>query len=384
MEQVFQKGLANANWHRYFLYARRVKTLRHHDERSRSRTFVISSTAFIQILSYLPRDYRHLLPAAHTIVWKACTTARTIHHLLPFLSPTLRSLTLSISSSDREETSQALLSLAAHQELKLSALSILAGCNTEVEEAIATFLSHQKEVVDLTLPLVSGGGPLVQELLRSSPLRSFSGALRFASTPDIEPFFSSFIANHSQLQSLDLRFSDSQRDEGPALPFEIIRPLLQCRALRCLKLLSRRIQLEQSDIEEMGAAWRSLEKLELRRLSRYHEDGSPSSWLAVFAEAFPPGLQTLSLDFVHDDNPTLDDGRAAFPSLKTLNIGCWTVTPRQLQSTSEYLAWLCPEGVTIQSEGSWQNKDQWREVQNLVDMAHRFRVAGRRQAVCGR
>lgn len=190
----------------------------------------------------------------------------------------------------------------------------------------------------------------------------------------------------SHLESISFDFT-SHRDNNwmDSVYFEAFRPLLSCRNLSHVEIRhDRPIDLQESDIEDIGKAWPNLTYFSLEALwGAIQEDnpsldgdtslGMPIDRLAVFPTHLPR-LEHLGLHFDRKNWLTSDlKPQTSFSHLSTLSVGTSAV-PGLFEDVADFLFRLCPPDFKIMcNKHQLKSKDvqAWwwveREFQSLVD-----------------
>lgn len=334
----------------------------------------------LQIFLFLPSNQRYILPAVHSVKWEL-TDIQSARHMLAFLSPSTRNLSLTTICNDDHTIANGLLGLSALQEVRLTRifLRLYKPVEERVDKALATFFSKHQDVVELEIYQIPGQGGAAHQILHLPHLRRFRASLEFDSAPDLEFFLQSFASTSSCIQILQLRFKvKSNPKEKPRVPFKNICHILQCTNLEVLRLVGFLVELQEDDIRIMGQIWRGLEYLGLQVAHKGHE-GIPVAWLFNFTETFPSTLRRLAITLnMTQAIPVLAGPTSVFPSLRTLDIasGKPPVGRALKQELAGFLARICPKGVELHSNQLLpeSNIQEWSEVKRLMNHVHEGRV----------
>lgn len=198
-----------------------------------------------------------------------------------------------------------------------------------------------------------------------------------------------------QEDSLNL-FSDGGHG-GKGITFACLRPLLSCTELLRLDLgMDYPLNHNESEVMEMGAAWRYMESLDLGsdpsfQAIRNQALGTSLMLLPGFAKAFPQ-LRCLGLYLSGKQPPQIKvDGRMPH-RLRRLDLLDVRLSPipgglEKLEEVAVLLAGICPQASICAESSDWRDAvildeeekldDQprqasWEEVDKLMKMISRF------------
>ncbi|KAG8876407.1 hypothetical protein FRB97_004181 [Tulasnella sp. 331] len=352
----FANSLYGVDWRRFNGYAQRIRHLDYCDTEKRQGVSAIPSPQlFADIFLHRPMSDGALLPNLTKVEW-SCKVSQSLSHLLPFLSPTVKTLHLTLDANINESCADLLKSLT-RRGVSLSHFTL---CIREYDEtlldSLPTFLASQTELTVARLPPCSatrevvgvlGRLPMLKEYVTwdfvayRAPMDSDIGMqfdweagryehleeLSFTTTSlakasaivekrcspylrtlmitcrstleigAVRDFTTTLAATYPNITAIHiLLFSDSASPQPEALSFNDIRPLLKCTALSTLRLgHNLPMSYTQDDVAEMGAAWPRMRSLQLCEDPTSREGtGQPLQTVLAFARAFTK-LETLAL-----------------------------------------------------------------------------------------
>lgn len=311
---------------------------------------------FADIFLHRPTSDGTLLPYLTKVEW-SCKVSQSLSHLLPFLSPSVNTLHLTLDSNECNEACAVLLKSLTRRGVSLSHFTLcIRDYDETLLESLPAFLASQTELIVARLPPCSATRDVVDVLGRLPMLKEYVTWAFVAFAPPMDSdmgmqfnweagrfehleelsFTTTSLAKASAIvekrcspylrtlmvtcrSTLDigavrqftttlataypnitavhiLLFSDGESSQPEALSFNDIRPLLQCTALSTLRVgHNLPLTYMQADVAEMGAAWPRMRTLQLCEDPTSRDgSGQPLQTVLAFARAFA-NLETLAL-----------------------------------------------------------------------------------------
>ncbi|KAG8943931.1 hypothetical protein FRC04_002419 [Tulasnella sp. 424] len=351
--------IESQNWERFQHYARRVHRLSLND----------GDTGWIQS-SHEPSPQQvwstpalerpgidPLLPNIQEISWTVIHEMANLPHILPFISSSLKALTITLYLTDAEAEDTACRvfdTLAEFTGLELENLTFecYGGQIDAVVEQFVSFLKgqHKLKVFRITHDSYDESRATQDMLFPNLPtgLRELKASVEFYEESD-------YITRiHTILQRLPdlrvLRLVLTSNGSGNLSDFGSLSPFLQNPNLEELTLwVSEEIHLNRSDIHALGRMLPNMARFHLRlHYTALPAVGVPVAWLVDFAKAFPK-LQalTLRLDNIGPSLPL--PGTANEEQVNTFNptafrildVGGSVLSEGDVPSMAEFLGLLC-------------------------------------------
>lgn len=361
-------NVADADWGRFREYACRIRSLKFDENDAifgKEESFIAFSS--VQALAFVHPFGPSLLPNLQQIFW-CCTRDDTVLCILPFVSPSLRTLELDIEWAVSGQSFQRLLRSLVHRTPNLEHFQLSTDhAVAEINDTLAQWLSSVPALRTVTLPqffhtpeiLASLGRLAKLEELKTDWLYTntdyfergttllfpngsypalrtlhFHSSLALAtklfkttgpisqvkevcfSTRKCYPskvlkgFLSAVARGCPQLEVLLLNFASviNQDNAEGSLTLDDLRPCLSLIHLRELKVAyDCSFILRDDDVWEMARAWKTLRVLRLCSDPDYSlvHEGTPITILKTFSGAFP-NLGYLSLYFHEEDVPQFE------------------------------------------------------------------------------
>lgn len=296
-------------------------------------------------------------------------------HLSPFLSPSLRNLSLSSTGGDDEDEALArtLCRLAedtAASGIRLTHLSLVwSGFHTAtLEPAVVSYLQAQPGLVSLSLSDIPAAGPIGRELAKPE-LRELTLLVTLRSGDELHSLLSLLPEHSPHLASIHLSLLNSGSDN---ISLPDIKPILRLTQLK--KVLidgDRPLELHEADMAKMGAAWPFLEHLRLSPTSTT----LPISIIPKLAKECSPTLTLLDFDASFHDISSVDIAEIRpFPSLRRLLLGHAEAPGGDgAAQAAELLSKLCPHAqlsIIVRPNGGWSDiLDRVKTLRSLQEHA---------------
>ncbi|KAG8931883.1 hypothetical protein FRC01_000652, partial [Tulasnella sp. 417] len=342
-----------------------------------------------------------LLPNIRTIIWKLSTGTANLHRVLLFIPPSLKSLTLDLPASAREEgdsVRQLFDGLMASPELDLETFKFTKPeVGARMVERLSSFLERQPNLKVLVISTDPYLEPRVsQERLfptLPSGLRELRADVEFHDKTEYIARIQTISQRLPNLRVLKLVLSSI--GSWDLSNFESLSPFLQNRNLEELTLyISTAIHLDTRDIHALGKALPRITRLDLR----LHYNVWPAlkiqaSSLMDFAKAFP-NLRVLTTDISSTDisctdiplaslegNESAEPEAPKFLNLRVLNVGTSSLSEDDVVRMAEFLAKVCADPLLeIEYDGkkndSGDSVRPWRDVEAMVELIRRPNLGG--------
>ncbi|KAG8913922.1 hypothetical protein FRC01_004319 [Tulasnella sp. 417] len=394
----FTNGLANADWDKFWSYAERVRAVTVVDRTGGSvQSCHLNPLLFLHTSSgtLTCNGARPLLPQLTRLTFH-CYHPDGTTIVLPLIGPSLRHLSMTLfktSPYTSKIASTTFSTLTSMQSLlRLDSLEVVIPrsgpipteparqAQAVLDRSIAKLLESQKDLQSLRLTPFRPNSPLNQAFVHLSLLRSLVITYILEGHRGSLTESLSSIASCTCLERLFIR--TEERELGDPLSFFDIRPLLACRQLALFDISHlHALNLDHSDVVEMGKAWSQMESLLL------WTDDFPIRLLPSFAASFSSRLRCLGLPLDLEDMETIDPltqlpPGAKFTGLTTLHIGETWVKEDQLETFAKLLGSICSPGVKVWSgqrpyDSDGQRTDgarQYRQVNVFLDKFFRTNV----------
>ncbi|KAG8883771.1 hypothetical protein FRB98_002813 [Tulasnella sp. 332] len=421
----FASELSDVDWERFGRYSGYIRYINYaQSDRYRGHHGLPSSRALADILLHRPSSDGSMFPNLTEVHWRVFT-GNALMNLLLFLVPTVTNLQI-LCKGPLEDACITVLKVLAPRSILLLELRIAMELYTQAFlEGLPSVLANQCQLIRLGLPhhsasqqvvtalaalpsleeysLLSlieyqapreigmdfdweqGAFPALKTLALVKPLadaaRVMSGPHRpqlsslyvfsqdFSHNTDVGDLCSSLSNSQPRLTLLALNlYSDPEamdHSSSQAIPFDLIRPLLQCTTLREFYIRSNMaMAYNDEDIESMAGAWPNLKTLALCADPASDVGlitGQPLRSIGNFIQSFHM-LRSLSiyLNTLGDEVEPKGSLDSTQPRLSVLNLGTSPIpsnsTAPVILSASAYLAALLENEGEIRSERSGSHK----------------------------
>lgn len=392
---------SHSSWERFQYYAPRVRCVNHKDYPSHAIKYGAQSRLFAELPTlvgpYRPEN-EPLLPNVQAIGWTIAEDIALVPRILPFISPSLKALTLEIYASDSEEDGdhvrQFLDGVTASPELELESFNIdKPGIGAKFMKRLLTFLERQQNLkvfgmrCDPYLEPRAAQGMLFPNL--PTGLREFGADVEFDDKNEYTALIQTILQRLTNIRVLKLVLTSL--GSWDLSDFESLSPFLQNPNLEELTLyVSTAIQLNTSDIHALGKALPHMVRLNIR----LHYNARPALIIQVtslmdLAKAFPD-LQSLTAHISCAEIPLAPRPRDAkaelegstLSKLRVLDVGRSSLLEKDVARMAEFLASLRLDplleieydGKGKESEGSVR---LWRDVEAMVKLLQRSNSGGK-------
>ncbi|KAG8991372.1 hypothetical protein FRB93_002834 [Tulasnella sp. JGI-2019a] len=371
----FETDLFEADWERFNRYTSYTRYIRFDDKDTfQGQLGLPSQHLFADAYLHRPPSDGPIFPNLNAIEWIS-GDARSLTHILSFLTPSITSLNISCESPDictkllrtlgprRVSLSHLTLAIPDYDEAFLKHLTpILSSQTCLVSASLPSYLAAHDVVAALgQLPHLKeytlcdnrslrgmkfnwppGSFASLEKLSLVAPLSDVGEVMgeEYQSRLQSLDITCETPVEHGQLQSLSTKLSTSlphltslslflySKDFiKDCLPFHSLLPLLQCRALSTLVIgHTTPLIYTEGDIKMMGEAWPCMDRLRLCADPVYPESelpGQPLGSISLFARYFP-NLALLGIYINTFDIPFESSMPARFRVLDVLDIGTST------------------------------------------------------------
>lgn len=393
-EWSFTRSTPRQNWERFQYYARRIRHLGNDDlsvrTRKRDAQYLLLSELPVLIAAERPGN-EPLLPMVQAISWSVSLNVASLQLVFPFISPSLKLLTLNLGVLDPRANGDLVRQffdrLAAFPELRLERVNFIKyDAEVSIMKPLSYFLKHQNDLKVLEL---SGGKYLeprvVQAVLfQNLPvgLREITTEVEFHNKTDYMGLIQTIVQRLPRLQVLKL-FLTSLGSWAPS-NFENLSPFLQNPNLEELTLWGfGEIQLNTGDIYALGRAFAHMKRLNLRRAySTRSAVQMQASSLADFARAFP-NLRTLTLHIPSMDislpHRSTNDEVQVHPfnsTFKLLDVGASPLAQEDVPRMVDFLGMLCRHPLfEIKCAQTNTAARAWKETEELIKRANSVSIS---------
>ncbi|KAG8996390.1 hypothetical protein FRB94_008370 [Tulasnella sp. JGI-2019a] len=380
----FKSDLSHVDWKRFSQYTGYIHSIDYNQSRVfRHRRSLPSRGIFAEILLYRPASDGSMFPNLTEVNW-ASNDGKGLLILLLFLVPSLTCLQITCNGSTEDACSK-VLSVLEPRGIRLSELWM--GLRTPSQaflDRLAPVIASQKDLIRVGLPPYTATREVVKALGQlplledyeswgfaeyQAPLQlgmdfewedgsfsslktlAFSTSLAVATEimtsihqprlhqlsfetrelcqhPQLRDLCSSISNAQSSITTLNLELFAEAVSPGPtrAIPFDAIRPLLQCAALTQLRVESDlAMEYGDEDIATMASAWPNLQRLALCAdpTSRVGlAIGQPLQSVSKFVQSFcvleqlSLYIKALTVDVIHEVSSDVRE-----PRLNVLDFG---------------------------------------------------------------
>lgn len=446
--QDFSGNLGDANWNRFHAYAKRVRTLSFnesdpiHDE---EETF-ISNTA-IALAALVHRFSNSFLPNLQTLEWEFSRT-NTLMSIIPFVPAGLKNLWLTIGEDVSAIPAQQLLLCLADRTPELQVFTLTTQLPvSSLDHALQRWIPGVPDLQEVFLPrrflspgivktlgalprltrvnidwdvvqeldahgtafkFEEGAFPALKDLDFDSPIAAAAdlikssqrfqqltdlciGCLRSSNTSDFERLMVSIASTCPGMEGLCFQLSSDRTIPTQPIPFDIIRHLFPCKKLRVL-IISHDwpMDLRQSDIEELGGAWPTLQRLRLCKdpYKDWRPEGSgvPVDLLSIVPIHLPV-LTDLGIYLREGVAPRFDGNlnpEVQFKLLTRLDVGLSAIPGGERAPIAFFLASLLPVEAELAygrspwtvagADGEIWDATSWDEVEKIFEHASRAKA----------
>ncbi|KAG8911283.1 hypothetical protein FRC01_005798, partial [Tulasnella sp. 417] len=392
----FTEKPSRRNWERFQVYASRVrrldvKDLVGHTFKYGARSLLLAKLPTLIASECLENE--PLLPNVQAISWAVLGDIANLPLILPFISPSLKSLTLDVYASDSEEEGdpvrQLFDGLTASPGLNLESFNFeKPELGARIVKRLVSFLERQPNLKGFGLSSDPYLEPrTIQGMLFSNlptGLRELNVEVEFHDKNEYVALIQTILKRLPDLRVLELVLT-SHPDSWNLSDFKSLSPLLQNTNLEELTLyVSEEIHFDTRDIYALGKALPHMAQLDLRlHYSSLPALKIPASSLIDFAIAFP-NLRVLTTDISCTDIPLapLEGDKSAEPdapnlsNLRILNVGTSSLSQDDVTRMAKFLATLGP-GPLLEIEYDGKKNDSedsvrpWRDVEAMVKLIRR-------------
>ncbi|KAG8916018.1 hypothetical protein FRC01_003435 [Tulasnella sp. 417] len=389
------------DWERFQAYATRVRRLDFkdfgkHTSKYRNRSLPLAEIP--TLIAAKDLEDEPLLPNVKAITWSVVADIANLPRILPFISPSLKSLAFDVYTSEFEEdgdpTRQLFDGLTASPGLDLESFNFeKPEIGAEIVKRLLSFLERQPKLKVFGLSSDPYLEPrTVQSMLFSqlpTGLRELSADVEFHDESEYTALIQTILKRLPDLRVLKLVLT-SHHDSWNLSDFKSFSPLLQNPNLEEMTLyVSGDIHLDTRDIYALGKALPLMTQFDLR----LHYSSLPAlkiqaSSLMDFAKAFP-NLRVLTTDISCTDIPlaSIEGDKSAEPdapnlsNLRILNVGASSLSQDDVTRMAKFLAMLGP-GPLLEIEYDGKKKDSgdsvrpWRDVEAMLKLIRRPNLGG--------
>ncbi|KAG8910058.1 hypothetical protein FRC01_006568, partial [Tulasnella sp. 417] len=397
----FTEKPSRQNWDRFQAYASRVRRLDVKDLVGDTFKYGVRSLLLAELPTLIASERLEnepLLPNVQAISWAVLGDIANLPRILPFISPSLKSLTFDVYAPDSEEDGDLVLQLfdglTASSGLDLESFNFeKPDLGAEIVKRLLSFLEHQPNLKVFGLSSDPYLEPrTVQSMLFSqlpTGLRQLSADGEFHDKSEYTALIQAILQRLPDLRVLKLVLP-GHHDPWNLSNFKSLSPLLQNPNLEELTLyVSGDIHFDTRDIYALGKALPHMAHFDLR----LHYSSLPAlkiqaSSLMDFAKAFP-NLRVLTTDISCTDIPlaSIERDKSAEPdapnlsNLRILNVGASSLSQDDVTRMAQSLAMLGPSPLLeIEYDGKKKDSEDsvppWRDVEAMVKLIQRPNLGG--------
>ncbi|KAG8937881.1 hypothetical protein FRC00_011677 [Tulasnella sp. 408] len=365
------------NWERFDHYARRIRLLSHYDQLSYVLSRFPRVIRGVELSIEFPErsGINSLLPNIQEITWSMACDIANLPLVLPFISRSLKALTLNLTAGKSEAGVDIVChffdTLIAFAGLELETFKF-ASHPLEVKDAtqLLSFLKSQRNIKVLEVssdPYVEPT-PVQDILFPNFPqsLHELSVNVEFEGQSDYNDRIQTILQRLPNLRVLELVLTSN--GSWNLSNFEGLAPLLQNPDLEELSLwVAEDINLNHTDIHTLGRALPKITSLNLRLFyTGLPAVGMPASSLMDFAKAFS-NLETLYLQITEIDvslplpSPGNEGRVCPFnpATFRSLHVGNSLLSQKDVPCMAEFLRMLCRHPLfDLEHDGedkAWEN-----------------------------
>ncbi|KAG8914023.1 hypothetical protein FRC01_004254, partial [Tulasnella sp. 417] len=389
------------DWERFQAYASRIRRFDAKDVVPHPSRYAARSHLLAELPTFIAPERlgnEPLLPNVQAISWAVLVDIANLPRILPFISPSLKSLTFDVYASDSEEerdpVCQLFDGLTASPGLDLESFNFdKSDVGAEIVKRLLSFLERQPNLKVFRLSSDPYLEPrTVQNMLFSNlptGLRQLSADVEFHDKYEYTALIQTILERLLDLRVLKLVLT-SHHDSWNVSDFKSLAPLLQNPSLEELTLyVSGDIHFDTRDIYALGKALPHMAQFDLR----LHYSSLPAlkiqaSSLMDFAKAFP-NLRVLTTDISCTDIPlaSLERDKSTGPdapnlsNLRIWNVGASSLSQDDVTRMAQFLAMLGPSPLLeIEYDGKKNDSEDsvrpWRDVEAMVKLIRRPNLGG--------
>lgn len=320
----------------------------------------------------------HLLPKLTRLVWMVQSDSE-IATIVPFIPPTLEDLELLFIGFG--ENPQFKLSLIKNigvvaPQLRRLRLVTVGSPPEAMGDHLAGSLRQLTRLSSLRLAQTDVTDPIWGGVAACPTIRKLEVGTR-AEEAGLAGFAEKLMAACPLVERLTIQVFSLSSSANGTLSFQPLLPLLQCKALRTLRIVHPRlVRMDNEHIQAMGRSWPKLEELDLcSGMNGSVQVGNGLETLGRIAES-GLGSRLVELHQYFDTASAIPKNvTARFPKLQTLDFGFSILQAENEARLADFLTALLPQDAEVKwYNGRVKTKENWQRLEEMVTVGQLARA----------